>query len=734
MVEIDRRLKMDNETPKYANWLPEAGGYVADGKVVSKSPKYNEQGKLKLDVDASLFTPQTSQATSQQNVLSQGTPQANPLGSKEDANAAITQIGSLGSLDQNTQNATNSAISSPATKSSVAGDVVLSPLDKANQDYQNAIARNDLQGAINALTQVSAITGEDYSAKIDELTQKRENKIQSIDDQYISNYKAALAYGDGELADSILREQAAWREGVGYASTMEAKKERELQVSKLQYDYSFMDGANQIANYVMQSVGQLMNFQYDPTQDTALARAEAYTRAKMTEQFANTGMYYSSAVAYAVTKAVGELVPVYEQMAKDEIKDKISTLMSTANFLMNLEQTQFNMWKSQIELQFKEAQEKRAQRDAAIDRANAIGYFTNEDAAILGVEPGTLSPNERDYIRNKIDEAEKDEREFLQDKALLEYKEYLEEKKLIREQQIKNQYSGSGDSGTVEFELGGVKYKMPTSLFMQNEEYFKSIGLNVGTPTDEKTQETITNIMTGDEYDKDKVQDLLTGTGDGSFNTLSPTEQDNVIEKINNEFFTKNIKDLAKGYSGNVSKNGKIDAQIEGAINEYARWLGFTNLDDTSKAIIIADMYDTYYNSVRRAGNYDLTKTDFNDDVESMRKEGIQKSIERMKNSNDTITSTLLYNYYNGLDGSEDFKISEKILTDLTSEPTAETPTETVIPDEQKPLELVGTERVKVKVPSDYDNKADRKEYAKRMGYEYDEKTGDVYKTKKIYK
>ena len=34
MVKTDRRLKMENETPKYATWIPTAGGYVYDGNVV----------------------------------------------------------------------------------------------------------------------------------------------------------------------------------------------------------------------------------------------------------------------------------------------------------------------------------------------------------------------------------------------------------------------------------------------------------------------------------------------------------------------------------------------------------------------------------------------------------------------------------------------------------------------------------------------------------------------------
>ena len=130
---------MDNEAPKYADWVPEAGGYVANGKVVSKSPLYDEGGKLRMYVDPTVFgnTQTASPQAQPTNTLvgNSGVQTANIAGSGTDANAAATSIGSNGSLNLNTANTDNSAISSPATKSNVTGDIVLNPVDKANQDY-----------------------------------------------------------------------------------------------------------------------------------------------------------------------------------------------------------------------------------------------------------------------------------------------------------------------------------------------------------------------------------------------------------------------------------------------------------------------------------------------------------------------------------------------------------------------------------------------------------------------
>ena len=165
---------MDNEAPKYADWVPEAGGYVANGRVVSKSPLYDEGGKLRLYVDPAVFgntQPASPQAQPTNTLVgNSGVQTANIAGSGTDANAATTSIGSNGSLNLNTANTDNSAVSSPATKSNVTGDIVLNPVDKANQNYQDAMGRNDLQGAINALTELGRLTGQDYSTQINDLT------------------------------------------------------------------------------------------------------------------------------------------------------------------------------------------------------------------------------------------------------------------------------------------------------------------------------------------------------------------------------------------------------------------------------------------------------------------------------------------------------------------------------------------------------------------------------------
>lgn len=452
---------MDNETPRYASWIPAAGGYVANGNVVSKSPIYDEAGKLKLNVDTSVFgnTNPSHSALADQGHRQLAQKQAgmstlNIAGSNEDANATATGIGSMGNLSQNTQNAVDSVLSSPAMRSPSAGEPILSLEQQDLKEIQDAKARNDLQGMINGYIKLGRDTGADYSAAISDLTKQRQQKIQGIDDQYlqlldearrnvntardvanISGDKADIQAYNNALAEynNLLNEQGTWRNNVGYADAMaqmQATREEEL---KLDFDFAYNTAINDIANQLVQMYPTILNFQYNPNTDTSLYIAQGYAQSRVKETMNATGMYYSTMTQSAISKAVAELVPVYEKMARQEAIENFQLLQSTASFLMNLEQTQFNLWKSQIEMKWQENAEKRKAIAQAIENANARGYFTNEEAALLGVAPGTESPDARARAQAKQDQIEAEQRKLIQDKALERFKTDMDIE-LLREQ------------------------------------------------------------------------------------------------------------------------------------------------------------------------------------------------------------------------------------------------------------------------------------------------------------
>lgn len=456
---------MDNETPRYASWIPAAGGYVANGNVVSKSPIYDEAGKLKLDVDTSVFgntNPSHSTLADQgHRQLAQkqaGMSTLNIAGSNEDANATATGIGSMGNLSQNTQNAVDSVLSSPAMRSPSAGEPILSLEQQDLKEIQDAKARNDLQGMINGYIKLGRDTGADYSATISDLTKQRQQKIQGIDDQYlqlldearrnvnsardvanISGDKADIQAYNNALAEynNLLNEQGNWRDSVGYADAMaqmQATREEELQ---LDFDFAYNTAINDIANQLIQMYPSILNFQYNPNTDTSLYIAQGYAQSRVKETMNATGMYYSTMTQSAISKAVAELVPVYEKMARQEAIENFQLLQSTASFLMNLEQTQFNLWKSQIEMKWQENAEKRKAIAQAIENANARGYFTNEEAALLGVAPGTESPDARARAQAKQDQIEAEQRKLIQDKALERFKTDMDIELLKEQNKLK---------------------------------------------------------------------------------------------------------------------------------------------------------------------------------------------------------------------------------------------------------------------------------------------------------
>lgn len=233
-----------------------------------------------------------------------------------------------------------------------------------------------------------------------------ERKIQRLEAQ--ENYEAAEAAKDEYQA---WQQQTGYRPSTGYTAsvqqitnpqTVEDVYNVELdrinqnyisQVEGLQTAYitTYSKAINDITNGILSQIGNLLNYEYDPSKDRALHIAQGYAVGRVKETMNATGMYYSSATQAAITKAVAELVPIYEKMAKEEVKTNIQMLQNLGSYLMNLEQMQFNMWKAQVDIKFKEAEMRLKEVDAAWDRVDNLGYVDNEASAILGIPAGTLS-------------------------------------------------------------------------------------------------------------------------------------------------------------------------------------------------------------------------------------------------------------------------------------------------------------------------------------------------------
>ena len=155
----------------------------------------------------------------------------------------------------------------------------------------------------------------------------------------------------------------------------------------------------------------------------------------------STGMFYSTMTQSAIAKAVAELVPVYQKMAREEMIENFNLLQTTASFLMNLEQFQYEMWRDQIELQWEANEQKRKEFEFAYESANARGYYTNDEARIVGVAPGTESYEAKQRALDKQEEIEKEARYIQQQKILGEFNSSLKLQEYEKEQEIATRYA-----------------------------------------------------------------------------------------------------------------------------------------------------------------------------------------------------------------------------------------------------------------------------------------------------
>ena len=406
-----------------ATWIPGAGAYVYNGKVVSQNPIYDSNGKQVVEVPINQLNSNSNQTVNANNVQNQTGATISETATANKPNTDMqTAIGSLGTTNTNTA-ITGTAVSTPATNSP---QTTSKPQDAVQQyitDYSTALANQDLSGQINALIELDKYTVSQggqpqYSEIIGNLQKQNTEQVTNTINEYAYQISEAMRAGNTALVSGLQQELASFKQDNDYASVLQ-NKQAEIET---EYSFAYMQGINDITNGILSLLGQYGNFQYDPYSDPALQMAQGYATSAIKEQMNSTGMYYSSMTQSAITKAINELIPVYEQMAKDEILQNINLLQSTASYLLNLEKAQFDMWASQIELKFSKNQERREEIKHAWDRVNNLGYVDNEASLVLGVDVGTLSPDIRKMMLQEEATIRAEERALIIDKKLALFK------------------------------------------------------------------------------------------------------------------------------------------------------------------------------------------------------------------------------------------------------------------------------------------------------------------------
>lgn len=610
---------MESNTPNYARWIPEAGGYVHNGTVVSKNPVYGEDGRTQIEVDITkLQTPKTP-----------GT-QENQAGSDTDVNANATQLGSLGSLANNTAKPEFGSVSSPATTSNVAGQTVLSPLDQINKDYEYMVATGNLKGQIDKLTQISQMTGVDYSNTINDLWNQRSQKIKSEDSAYAQAIAEARQSGNEPLAQELTLKQQMYRDSVGYFDQMGRDFVNQKDTLQIDYETTYMQGISDITNGIMSQLNNLINFQYNPQMDLNLQVAQGYAVGAVKEQMNHTGMYYSSMTQSAIARAVAELVPVYEKMAREEIKDNISLLQNVGNYLMNLENMQLSIWEAQLTMKFKANAERRAEINQAIENANARGYYTNEEAILLGVPAGTESYEARTRAENKQDEIEKELRTLQIQQVMADYNKNIQKELMREEYNLKAQYSNgsSGSSGkatikttdddgneittTMDYDealaRGLIKGTEAQAQSANNgNSYVDKDGNVILSNYSKAVQDAINSLKDSDgAYSSDTIKSYILSN---KFKNLPADDRDNIIHILQNDYYKNKIGELALNFSDDYSKTTSAVNQAYKDILEFANLTRATGESRAYEADI-KDLYDTLFTAIDGADKFDYVLGD----------------------------------------------------------------------------------------------------------------------------
>lgn len=161
------------------------------------------------------------------------------------------------------------------------------------------------------------------------------------------------------------------------------------------YKSQYSDAINQIANNILN-----MRFSYNPDEDDLLQQATNYVTQNTYESMNSKGILNSSMTAERVAKVVGDLIPQYEKMAREEFEASFSRMINMANLIMNMDDRSFTIWKDARDQRWKEQEaeyeKKQKEIQNAWNKVDQLGYVDNESALLLNIPAGTLSKDARE--------------------------------------------------------------------------------------------------------------------------------------------------------------------------------------------------------------------------------------------------------------------------------------------------------------------------------------------------
>lgn len=399
---------------------------------------YDYLSAKKITEPAEMQTPNTVNTEVQQSVQANQTPTFDfakqPSTSQETfqteqtTQPVQTQQTAQNVAQQNVMNQVQ-AVQPIQNQSNVAVRIPSDLYDQTVQGYLDEFRKgqeiNDYQAQINALNAIDQYRTTQgykpiYTSNVYELTNQRVQKIKNQIRDYETDMAEAIYSGNEALAQQIGQQMEAYKKAVNYGETVDNSA---TYLQNIEYKSTYDSVISGIVNELLTT-----RFTYDPSDDEALLKAQQYATNSVYESMNAKGILDSTMTAQIVAKTANELIPIYEKMAKEDFYNNLERLQSMANFVMNLEETQYSRWLDQVQIKLDYYEAQKDEIAYQWDRVNQLGYVDNEASIILGVAPGTMSPS----MRAVIDEAERQANEqynkLYSDIALAEAKAEIEAK------------------------------------------------------------------------------------------------------------------------------------------------------------------------------------------------------------------------------------------------------------------------------------------------------------------
>jgi hypothetical protein len=224
--------------------------------------------------------------------------------------------------------------------------------------------------------------------------------------------------------------------------------------------------ASQYAPMIQGLVSQILGrqFNYNPANDAQFQRASKELTRNVLETMNARGILNSTVSADRVTQGVADLMPQFEQIARQNFMNEGQLLMSQVDMLMGLDNTaygryqdegtrlasaldtvmkmdndQYQKWKDAYEIRYQterdritdeqtKIEQQRQKVQDAWDRVSELGYVDNQSSIILGVPAGTLSKEAREAKIKREQELADQRTQLKQQKEMASYQFNLNQK------------------------------------------------------------------------------------------------------------------------------------------------------------------------------------------------------------------------------------------------------------------------------------------------------------------